>query len=187
MAWATFILALFFLSGHDDLWMVFRFRHPFPGYRNTDPGGERYVPQIVPADKLTRIGGINGSLQSVITSYRPRSGGALLFTELEYTFFIDVSTAAAAIVIMILLKVPARKSEAEAKRRLFGRPQGDLNMSLGAAFSVPIFSLAALLFFLIVPASQLTPLMVARTFGDEYWRLLRDGNLHLRRRRAGES
>lgn len=41
----------------------------------------------------------------------------------------------------------------------------------GSGFFRSYFLFYALFFFLIVPASQLTPLMVSRTFGDEYWRL----------------
>ena len=174
VATATFILALFFLSGHDDLWMVFL----VSGIRSLGtgiqtPAVNAMLPQIVPADKLTRIGGINGSLQSVMFILSPAAAGALLsFTELEYTFFIDVSTAAAAIVIMILLKVPLHeKAKLKQKGGYLGDLKAGLKYVLGSGFFRSYFLFYALFFFLIVPASQLTPLMVARTFGDEYWRL----------------
>ena len=63
VASATFVLALFFLSGHDDLWMVFlvsAIRSVGSGIQT--PAVNAVLPQIVPPEKLIRIGGINGSL-----------------------------------------------------------------------------------------------------------------------------
>ncbi|CAK7052740.1 MAG: hypothetical protein DELT_03019 [Desulfovibrio sp.] len=174
VASATFILALFFLSGHNDLWMVFL----VSGIRSLGsgiqtPAVNAMLPQIVPTDRLTRVGGIFGSLQSVMFILSPAAAGAMLsFTRLEYTFFVDVSTAAVAIVIMILLKVPVHE---KAKLKQKGGYLDDLKAGLtyvwGSGFFRSYFLFYALFFFLIVPAAQLTPLMVSRTFGDEYWRL----------------
>ena len=174
VASATFILALFFLTGHDDLWMIFlvsAVRSVGAGIQT--PAVNAFLPQIVPQEKLTRIGGINGSLQSVMFILSPAAAGALLsFTELEYTFFIDVGTAAIAIVIMFCLKVPAHeKARLKQKGGYFDDLKAGLKYVLGSGFFRAYFIFYALFFILIVPAAQLTPLMVSRTFGDEYWRL----------------
>lgn len=174
VASATFVLALFFLSGHNDLWMVFlvsAIRSFGSGIQT--PAVNAMLPQLVPQEKLIRIGGINGSLQSVMFILSPAAAGALLsFTRLEYTFFIDVSTAAVAIVIMILLKVPLHeKAKLRQKGGYFDDLKAGIKYVAGSGFFRSYFIFYALFFFLIVPASQLTPLMVSRTFGDEYWRL----------------
>lgn len=174
VASATFILALFFLTGHDDLWMIFlvsAVRSVGAGIQT--PAVNAFLPQIVPQEKLTRIGGINGSLQSVMFILSPAAAGALLsFTELEYTFFIDVGTAAIAIVIMLCLKVSAHeKAQLKQKGGYFDDLKAGLKYVLGSGFFRAYFFFYALFFILIVPAAQLTPLMVSRTFGDEYWRL----------------
>ena len=171
---ATFILAAFFLTGHDDLWMIFlvsAVRSVGAGIQT--PAVNAFLPQIVPQEKLTRIGGINGSLQSVMFILSPAAAGALLsFTELEYTFFIDVGTAAIAIAIMFFLKVPAHeKALLKQKGGYFDDLKAGLKYVWGSGFFRAYFIFYALFFILIVPAAQLTPLMVSRTFGDEYWRL----------------
>ncbi len=174
VATATFVLALFFLSGHNDLWMVFL----VSGIRSLgagiqSPAVNAFLPMLVPQEKLTRVGGINGSLQSLMFVLSPAAAGALLsFTELQNTFFIDVSTAAAAITIMILLKVPLHeKAKLKQKGGYFDDLKTGLKYVAGSGFFRSYFIFYAVFFFLIVPAAQLTPLMAARSFGDEYWRL----------------
>ncbi len=174
VASATFILALFFLSGHNDLWMVFL----VSGIRSVGagiqtPAVNAALPQIVPADKLTRVGGINGSLQSVMFILSPAAAGALLsVSTLESTFFIDVITAISAITIMIFIKIPLHeKAKLKQKGGYFDDLKEGLKYVAKSPFFRSYFLFYALFFILIVPAAQLTPLMVSRTFGDEYWRL----------------
>lgn len=174
VATATFVLALFFLSGHNDLWMTFL----VSGIRSVGagiqaPAVSAMLPQIVPQEKLTRVGGINGSLQSLMFVLSPAAAGALLsFTELENTFFIDVSTAAVAITIMIFLKVPLHaKAKLKQKGGYFDDLKAGLKYVAGSGFFRSYFIFYAIFFFLIVPAAQLTPLMAARSFGNEFWRL----------------
>lgn len=174
VASATFILALFFLSGHDDLWMVFL----VSGIRSVgagiqSPAVNAVLPQLVPQEKLIRIGGINGSLQSLMFVLSPAAAGALLsFTELQNTFFIDVTTAIAAITIMAFLKIPLHeKAKLKQKGGYFDDLKAGLKYVGSSGFFRSYFIFYAIFFFLIVPAAQLTPLMVSRSFGDEYWRL----------------
>ena len=169
-----FILALFFLAGHNDLWMIFlvsAVRSVGAGIQT--PAVNALLPQIVPQEKLIRIGGINGSLQSVMFLLSPAAAGAVLsIATIEATFFIDVTTAAAAIVIMVILKVPLHKKALEKQKGgYFDDLKAGLKYVLGSGFFRAYFIFFALFMFCVVPASQLTPLMVARTFGDDVWRL----------------
>ncbi|MEA5002286.1 MAG: MFS transporter [Christensenella sp.] len=173
-ATATLILAFFFMSGHDELWMIFL----VSGIRSVGagiqmPAVNAFLPQIVPTDKLTRIGGINGSLQSVMFILSPAAAGALLsMSSLESVFFVDVFTATIAIIIMFALKVPAHeKALLKQKGGYFDDLKAGLKYVWSSGFFRAYFIFYAIFFFLIVPAAQLTPLMVSRTFGDEYWRL----------------
>ncbi|MEG2882808.1 MAG: MFS transporter [Christensenella sp.] len=174
VATSTFILALFFMSGHNDLWLIFL----VSGIRSVGagiqtPAVNAMLPQIVPQDKLVRIGGINGSLQSVMFILSPAVAGALLsLTSIEATFFIDVATAAIAITIMIILKVPLHeKAMLKQKGGYFNDLKAGIKYATGSGFFRSYFLFYALFFFMIVPAAQLSPLMVSRTFGEEYWRL----------------
>ena len=74
VASATFILALFFLTGHDDLWMIFlvsAVRSVGAGIQT--PAVNAFLPQIVPQEKLTRIGGINGSRLCLFYHRQPQA------------------------------------------------------------------------------------------------------------------
>jgi DHA3 family macrolide efflux protein-like MFS transporter len=56
-----------------------------------------FLPQLVPEDQLTRVNGLNSSIQSFVFLVSPMLSGALLtFATIEIIFFIDVITAAIA-------------------------------------------------------------------------------------------
>lgn len=60
------------------------------------------LPQIVPKDKLTKVNGVNGSIQAVIMFVSPMVSAALLtMASIEAIFFIDVITAAIAIFTLL--------------------------------------------------------------------------------------
>ncbi len=174
VAAATLVLALFFLSGHYELWMVFLVL----GVRGIGsgiqmPAVNAFLPQIVPKSKIIRIGGINGSLQSVMFLLSPAVGGAILsVASIEFTFFIDVTTALLAVVIMFTIKIPPHE---KALQKLKGGYLDDLKAGIKYVFSSGFFRsfllFYALFMFSLAPVAQLAPLMVSRVFGAEYWRL----------------
>lgn len=69
------------------------------------------LPDIVPTDMLSRVNGLNSSLQSIIMIASPLAGGALLsMASLETVFFVDVVTAIIGISLLLLfLRLPARE------------------------------------------------------------------------------
>ena len=174
VASATLVLAMLFLNGMNDFWMIFivlGVRSLGSGIQT--PAVNALLPQLVPKSKLIRVGGVNGSLQSVMFLLSPAAAGAILsFAAVESTFLIDVTTAAVAIVIMFFLKV---KPHEKALLKLKGGYLDDLKAGIkyvwSNGFFRAFFLYFALYMFFVVPAAQLSPLMVARTFGDEYWRL----------------
>ena len=138
------------------------------------PSVGAFVPQIVPEEKLTKVNGINSSVQSVIMLLSPMVSGALLsMTTIEVIFFIDVVTAAMAVLtLLFFLKVPPHE------KALSGSGMGYV-ADLVSGFSYiknhdyvrAFFTFCAIFFFLAAPAAFLTPLQVARTFGSDVWRL----------------
>jgi DHA3 family macrolide efflux protein-like MFS transporter len=101
----------------------------------------------------------------------------LSFSRLEAIFFIDVVTAALAVSLLLALKVPAHQKAAS------GQPSGsqpagyfdDLRAGLayiaGNRSIKTLFIFFGFTFFLVTPVAFLSPLMVARSFGEEVWRL----------------
>lgn len=174
IAFSTLILAILFLSGYQELWLLF----VILGVRSVGAGIQMpavtaMIPQLVPADKLMRINGINGSIQSLTMVLSPAVSGALLGSAgMVSTFFVDVGTAAVAIVIMFVLKVPKLVRDASQTEKGYLHELKDgLMYAWKHPFIKTLLIVYAFFMFFVTPAAMLTPLMVARTFGEEVWRL----------------
>lgn len=171
---STLVLAVFFLLGYQELWLIFlvsALRSVGAGIQA--PAVNAFLPQIVPAEKLIRVNGINGTLQPFIMIAAPLLSGALLaYSRLEAIFFIDVVTAALAVGLLLILRVPAHQKATQTQTSGY---LDDLKAGLAYVRQHRLirilFIFFAFAFFLATPVIFLTPLMVARTFGEEVWRL----------------
>ncbi|MEJ9218542.1 MFS transporter [Paenibacillus glucanolyticus] len=175
IAVVTLILAIVFLLGYEALWLLFviaAVRALGAGIQTPAVGA--ILPQIVPQDQLTRVNGINGTLQALIMFVAPIASAALLtMATIEIIFFIDVITAAIAILtLLFLLKIPLHQKAASAQTTGY---LDDFKKGLDYigqhAFLKTFFIFFAFFFVLMAPAAFLTPLQVTRTFGDDVWRL----------------
>ncbi|EJL28425.1 Major Facilitator Superfamily transporter [Brevibacillus sp. BC25] len=175
IAFATLILAVVFLMGYNATWLLFlmaAIRAVGAGIQTPAVGA--ILPQIVPSDQLTRINGINGSLQAVIMFVSPMVSAALLtMSTIEMIFFIDVITAMLAIgTLLIFLKIPLHEKASEIqKTSYFSDFKEGLVYIKNNDFLKKFFLFFAFFFILMAPAAFLTPLQVTRSFGDEVWRL----------------
>jgi DHA3 family macrolide efflux protein-like MFS transporter len=173
-ATSTLILAIFFLVGYRELWLIFL----VSGIRSVGAGIQTpavgaLLPQIVPTDRLIRVNSLNGTLQPFIMIAAPIAAGALLsFSRLEAIFFIDVVTAILAVSLLLILQVPPHTKAAS------GQKTGYLDdLRAGLAYIRRnraiqfLFVFSAFAFFLATPVIFLTPLLVTRSFGEEVWRL----------------
>lgn len=175
IASATLILAIVFLMGYDATWLLFvmaAIRAVGTGIQTPAVGA--ILPQIVPEDQLTKVNGINGTLQAAIMFVAPIvSAGLLTMASIETIFFIDVITAAIAIVtLLFFLKISVHKKASEQQTVSYFNDfkQGIIYIK-NHAFLKSFFLFFALFFVLMAPAAFLTPLQVTRSFGDDVWRL----------------
>ncbi|WP_043931398.1 MFS transporter [Bacillus sp. EB01] len=175
IAVATLILAILFLMGYDDVWLLFVMAavRAF-GTGIQTPAVGAILPQIVPKDKLTKVNGINGTIQAVIMFVSPMVSAALLaMASLEIIFFIDVITAAIAIVTLLLflkVSVHEKAKEKQTTSYLSDFKQG-LHYINNHQYLKSFFLFFAVFFVLMAPAAFLTPLQVTRSFGNDVWRL----------------
>lgn len=171
---STLILAVLFFAGYRELWLIFL----VAGIRSIGagiqaPAVNALLPQIVPTDRLMRVNSINSTIQPFIMLVSPLVAGALLsFSRLEYLFFIDVVTAAIAVGLLFLLNAPPlpRAAAELQKGYLDDLVAGLVYIRRNDAIK-RLFVFFAFVFFLVTPAIFLTPLLVARSFGAEVWRL----------------
>ena len=175
IALSTLLLAILFWLGHDYIWLLFLMSavRAIGGGIQT-PAVGAFLPQIVPKDKLFRINGINSSIQAVINLLSPMLAGAVLsIASIEAIFLIDVFTATIAVLSLIfLLKVPPH-AKAMQKQTLsyFADLKAGLSYIKNHGYLMNFFIFCAFFFFLIAPGAFLTPLQVAKSYGDEVWRL----------------
>lgn len=175
IAVATLIVALLFIGGHDALWLLFAvatIRAIGSGVQTPSVGA--ILPQIVPPEQLTRIGGINGTIQAVIVLVSPIASGALLaMSDIETIFFVDVVTAAIAIIVLtFFLKVrPHAKALENNSTGYYADLRQGWDYVSSHSFLKVFFAYSAAYFVLIAPAAFLTPLQVTRSFGPDVWRL----------------
>lgn len=175
IAISTLVLAIVFLMGYDAIWLLFvmaAIRSLGTGIQTPAVGA--ILPQIVPKEQLTKVNGINGSIQAVIMFVSPMVSAALLsFASIESIFFIDVVTAAIAIgTLLIFFKIPVHeKASVEQTTSYLSDFKEGLAYIKQHHFLKVFFLFFAIFFVLMAPASFLTPLQVTRSFGDDVWRL----------------
>jgi DHA3 family macrolide efflux protein-like MFS transporter len=168
----TLGLALLFWGGLENLWLligVLVLRSLGSGVQA--PASAAVYTQIVPASHLGRIQGINQTLNAALMLLAPAAGGFFLATmSLAWVMLLDVITALLAIMVMWPIKVPdpAQAEKDVSARRQIGR---GLSYTLGHGQLKLLLAGYGAFFFLLTPAAALSPLLIARSFGEEVWRL----------------
>lgn len=172
IAAVTLLLAVAFLRGAGELWMilgVMAVRSACAGIHTPAVGA--LLPQIVPRERLMRVNGINTSVQSGMLLLSPAVAAGLYASfGLTVVLFVDVVTAVLGVTLLALLQVPRLVRVGERVGYMTDLRAG-LAYVRGHLLVRRIIVFYAVVFFLVVPPAQLTPLMVVRTFGAEVWKL----------------
>ena len=175
IASTTLAAAAAFLAGYRGYWILFTaliIRAVGGGIQA--PAAAALLPSLIPQDKLMRVNGIFSSIQSAIMLVSPMVSAALLtFSSIEGIFFIDVFTAAFAVLILLLfLQVPDRKKpEGKIELSYFHDLKAGFAYMRNHRFIMGFFIFLAVFLFFCAPAAFLTPLQVTRNYGKEVWRL----------------
>lgn len=175
IALSTLILALLFYMGYDSIWLLFvasSIRAVGTGIQTPAVGA--FIPQLVPEEKLTKVNAASNSIQSMVMLVSPMLSGALLtMASIETIFLIDVITAAIAVSILLLfLHVPAHeKALNNGNTTYFSDLRQGFSYIANHKFLKTFFAYTVAFFILAAPVAFLTPLQVARTFGNDVWRL----------------
>jgi len=174
IALATLGLAFFMLSGVDDLWLIFlvmAVRSVGAGIQM--PAISALIPQIVPTDKLMRVNGINSSVQSSLLIIGPVAAAGIYSTvSLAAILFVDVVTAVIGLSLLATIAVPTLSRAASNDKPSYFT---DLREGLNYIFSHDlvrwVMVIYSIVFLLVVAPSNLSPLMLVRTFGSDVWLL----------------
>lgn len=174
IALATFGLALLMLSGVEDLWLIFlvmAVRSAGAGVQM--PAISALLPQLVPTEKLMRVNGLNSSIQSSLMLLAPVAAAAVYANfSLVGILFVDVVTAIIGLSLLGTVAVPtiARAANLE-KPSYFADLKEGIQYTFGHDLVRWVIAVFGIVFLLIVAPSNLSPLMLVRSFGSEVWML----------------
>jgi DHA3 family macrolide efflux protein-like MFS transporter len=174
IAVATLGLAFLMLSGVSDLWLIFlvmAVRSVGAGIQM--PAVNAMIPQIVPSDKLMRVNGISSSIQSAMGLLAPIAAAAVYANmSIVPIFFIDVVTAVIGVSIFAFIAVPTlERVNAADKPSYFADLKDGMTYIFTHDLVRWVMGIFAVVFLLAVAPSNLSPLLIARNFGSEVWKL----------------
>jgi DHA3 family macrolide efflux protein-like MFS transporter len=175
IAASTLTLALLMMTGYSEVWLIFAtlaIRSAGAGIQT--PAVSALIPQLVPTRHLMRVNGVNGSIQSAMALLAPAAAGALFAwasavtggsaTSLIPIFFIDVVTAVIGVGILALIPVATIRRAADTQTGYFADLVDGVRYVAHHAFVRWLLVLFAIIFLLTVAPSNLTPLMLVRSF-----------------------
>ena len=174
VAVSTLILALVYAMGYTHLYLLFiasAVRAVGGGIQR--PAVNAFVPEIVPSEELLTVNGYNSSFQSVINVASPVASGFLLsIAPLFYIFFIDVITAAFAVLLLLFfvkrIYHPETQPDDESS---FVKIRTGLRYIASHPLIRTLFLYLSFFYILVSPLAFLTPLQVSRSFGNDVWYL----------------
>jgi DHA3 family macrolide efflux protein-like MFS transporter len=177
IAFFSLLVAVFLMFGIDSYGiLLFCALIRSFGQGTQTPAVGAFIPQIVPQEQLTKINGIQSSIQSLVALSSPMISGALMtFAPLQILFFIDVATAAIAIsIVLFFVKSPEKEKSNPPEQKgtaYFHDLKEGFKYIRKHGYVLRMIVFTALFLFLFTPAMFLTPLQVARNFGSDVWRL----------------
>ncbi len=173
IAISTLGLALLFLSGNKNIWVLFfvlMIRSAGAGIQT--PAVNAILPQIVPQENLMKVNGIMSTCNSIMMFLSPAVSGAILSVfSLEVTLFIDVITAIIGVSITSFVKIEKLTKKNTDDKTMVQTMKEGFKYVKNNKFILNLLIFQMVSMFMISPSAFLTPLMISRRFGEEVWRL----------------
>jgi DHA3 family macrolide efflux protein-like MFS transporter len=168
-------LAFLFLRGQAQIWHIYAIMLlRSAGGAFHWPAMQASTSLMVPKEQLTRVGGLNQTLQGLMSIAAPPLGAMLMeLMPVHSILLVDVVTAALAVVPLLFVAIPQpqRMQEIAAGRASKTTLWTDLAEGFRYVANWPgmliIGAMATLLNCLITPAFSLMPLLVSKHFGGE--------------------
>ena len=167
IALCTLALALLFRFGAAELWHVYALLACRSiGSAFHTPAMEASMPLLAPAAQLTRIAGVNQSLESASSIAGPALGALLLaFAELSDILLLDVAGALIACGSLAFVRIPNPPRSGTQRPALLREMRECAAAIRNTRGMTQFFGSAILVLFFIMPVGVLFPLMTLRHFG----------------------
>ena len=173
----TLVVAILYFFGFQSIWiLLIAVMARSVGQGVQQPAVNALIPTLVPQEHLARFNGIQSATQSLTMFVAPMASGALLsFLPIQYIFLIDIFTAIFGIAVVFfcvkLVHTPKAEEQKVGVKVYFNEMLDGLKYIISTPWLKTLFVSFALFSVLASPSAMLTPLQVARTFGDDVWRL----------------
>jgi|SRR6266498_466652 len=167
----SLLLAYSFASGGVQIWHVYAVMLLRAiGAAFHFPALAASTRMMVPKEQLTRISGLNQTLQGINSLAAPPLGAFLISViSTQHVLLIDVGTALLAIIPLLFIPIPQPKRIADTQSDAKPSLMQDIREALRYIRSIPglltIIFMALFLNFLLVPVESLMPLLVTKHFG----------------------
>ncbi|MGI6711908.1 MAG: MFS transporter [Bacillota bacterium] len=172
IALASLVMAIVFWAGYEKLELLLAIsliRSIGAGIQT--PAVNAMFPQIVPMGMLTRVQGINQTLNNILMLLSPAVGGVVLgLMGISWAFMLDVITASIAIAVLSFIYIE-KVTRTVDTTSVFTELRAGIAYALNHKLLRRVLICFGVSFFLITPAAVLTPLLVERIFGGDVWRL----------------
>ena len=169
IAAVTLVLAILMANGVTDLWIILlavAARSIGAGVQT--PAVSAILPQLVPGEQLMRVNGIFGTIQSAMALLAPAAAGLVFGVfGIVPVFFIDVVTAVIGIGILFFVAVPTLASIAEKTTSYRTDLVEGMRYIWHHAIVRWLLVVFAIIFLLTVAPSFVTPLLIAREYGND--------------------
>lgn len=170
IAVSTLLLAYLFASGHVQVWHVYAimaFRSLGGAFHY--PAMSASTPLMVPEEQLTRVNGLNQTLQGINGLIAPPVGALLIsILPTQGILMIDVATAFLAILPLFFISIPQPVRHEESTTENKPSLLQDVRVAVVYIRSWPglvaILFMALFLNFLLTPTGALLPLLVTKHF-----------------------
>lgn len=170
IALSTLILVIIFAAGADSIgWVLFFNALRSFGTGIQLPASKSILPQIVPDERLMKANSIFTGIWSTIQLVSPGLGGLVMsLMSIQYVFLIDVITAIIGVLLLATVSISVRKAQQNDENTKEGLTQGFQYIMRSKTLRNSIL-LYTVFSFLVVPASQLTPLLASKNIGGQVW------------------
>lgn len=172
IAFCTLLLCGLLISGNRDLayfYILFACRSVGSAFHT--PALQASIPLIVPESQLTRISGINQSIQSMCGIIAPMIGATLIaFFEIEYVLLLDVVGAITACISLMFIVIPS-PNNINTDNKLWKDIKECFNV-IGNTIGLPtLFTGFTLVTFAVMPISVLFPFITIEHFGGSTFQM----------------
>lgn len=170
IALSTLLLCGLIISGRRELgYLYILFACRSIGSAFHAPALQASIPLIVPETQLTRISGINQSIQSLCSIIAPMIGATLIvFLNIEHVLLFDVGGAMIACLTLVFINIPSPK-RTNTENKLW-RDMKECFKVIESTIGLPILFIGfTLVTFVVMPIAVLFPFITIDHFrGDSF-------------------